>query len=244
MIHFNVVRKHQGLIASPNHSQILRYVLLPGVPAPHGVPGDHVEEHDAVLVDGGSGGMAVVLGPGFPDGHKLFRVVIRESFVTKDRRGHGELPEARHRMEKQRSFVVNVHGTERYAEYSVGPLKLYTVQLVSGCQGIGIEEVMLNSEGGVLEKVVYHNAVSPDVGQVRHCGAAVVVSDVHSDVDVQRVLFNLLVRQGIFPDEGICVQIEDEYGGRADLLGSFGELRLAGIEDPQSIALVYLNSED
>lgn len=147
-------------------------------------------------------------------------------------------------MEEQRSVVVNVHGTERHSEYSVGPVELYTVQLVSGCQGIGIEEVMLNSEGGVLEEVVYHNTVSPDVGQVCNCGDAVVVSDVHYDVDVQGILFDLLVRQGVLLDESVGAQIEDEYGRRADLFGSFGELRLAGVKNPQSIALVHLNSKD
>lgn len=184
MVDFNVVRKYQGLVASPNHSQILRQVLLPGVPAPHGVPGDHIEEHDAVFVDGRPRGMPVVLGSGFPDGHEFLRVVIRESLVGEDRRGYGELPEAGHRMEEQRSVVVKVHGTERHSEYSVGPLELYTVQLVSGRQGIGIEEVMLDSEGGVFEEVVYHDTVSPDVGQVRYCGAAVVVPDIYRDVNV------------------------------------------------------------
>lgn len=104
--------------------------------------------------------------------------------------------------------------------------------------------MMLDSKGGVLEEVVYHDTVSPDVGQVRHCGAAVIVSDVHRDVDVQGILFDLLVRQGVLPNESIGAQIEDEYGRRADLFGSPGELRLAGVENPQSIALVHLNSKD
>lgn len=98
---------------------------------------------------------------------------------------------------------MNIYGTERYSEYSVGPLELYTVQLVSGCQGIGIEEVMLDSEGGVLEEVVHHDTVSPDISQVRYRGAAIFVSDIHCDVDVQGVLFDLLVRQGVLPDESV-----------------------------------------
>lgn len=147
-------------------------------------------------------------------------------------------------MEEQRSVAADIHGTERDPEYPVGPLKLYTVQLVPGRQGIGIEEVMLDSESRVLEEVVHHDTVSPYVAQVSHRGAAVVVPDVHRDIDVQGILFDLFVRQGVLPDEIVSAQIEDEYRGRADLLGPSGELSLAGVEDPQPIALVHLDSED
>lgn len=201
MIHFNVIRKHQGHVAGPNHPQILGYVLLSSVPAPDRVSRDHVEEHDTVPIDRRPGGMTVVLGSGSTHGHELLRVSIRGTLVPEDRRGHGELSETGHRMEEQGSVAANVHGTERDPEYSVGPLKLYTVQLVPGRQWIGIEEVMLDSESGVLEEVVHHDTVSPYVAQVSHRGAAIVVPDVNRDVDVQGILLDLFVRQGVLSDE-------------------------------------------
>ncbi|KAL0104714.1 hypothetical protein PUN28_016384 [Cardiocondyla obscurior] len=97
---------------------------------------------------------------------------------------------------------------------------------------------MLDPEARVLEEVVHHDAVSPDVSQVRHRGAAVVLSDIHCDIDVQRVLFNLLVRQSVFSDEGVGAQVEDKYGRRADLFRSFREFRFTGIENPQTVALL------
>lgn len=177
--------------------------------------------------------MTVVLRPWFPHGRELLRALFRGSLVLENRRGHGELAEAGHRMEEQCTVTVNVHGTEGYPEYPVGPLEPCTVQLVPGRQRIRIEEVMLYSERGVLEEVVYHDTVSPDVHQVRYRGAAVVVPDVHRDVDVEGILFDLLVRQGVSSNESIRAQIEDVYGGWTELFGSPGcEFRLAGVEDP------------
>lgn len=244
VVHFDVVREHQGHVAGPNDAQVLRYVLLPGVPAPHGVSRYHVEEHDAVPIDRGPRGMTVVFGSGSTYGHELLRILIGGPLVPEDRRGHGELPETGHWVEEQRSVVTDVHGTERDPEYPVGPLEPDAVQLVPGRQGIGVEEGMLDSEGGVLEEVVHHDTVPPDVAQVSHRGAAVVVPDVHRDVDVQGVLFDLLVRQSVLSDEVVGAQVEDEYGRWTHLLGPYGELRFARIENPQSIALVYLDSED
>lgn len=244
MVHFDVVREHQGHVAGPNDAQVLRYVLLPGVPAPHGVSRYHVEEHDAVPIDRGSRRMTVVLGSGSTYGHELLRISIRGPLVPKDRRRHGELAETRHRVEEQRSVVADVHGAQRDPEYPVGPLEPDAVQLVPGREGVGIKEGVLDSEGGVLEEVVHHDAVPPDVAQVSHRGAAVVVPDVHRDVDVQGVLFDLLVRQGVPSDEIVGAQVEDEYGRWAHLLGPYGELRFPRIEDPQSVAFVYLDSED
>lgn len=244
MIHFDIVREHQGHVAGSNHAQVLRYVLLSGVPAPHRVSRYHVEEHDPIPIDRGPRGVTVVLGSRSTNRHKLLCVSIRGPLIPEDRRGHGELPETGHRMEEQRLVVADVHGTERNPEYPVGPQELYPVQLVPGRQGIGVEEGMLDSESGVLEEVVHHDAVPPYVAQVSHCGAAVVVPDVHRDVDVQGVLLDLLIRQSVLSDEIVGAQIEDEYGRRAHLLGPYSELRFAGVEDPQSIAFVHLDSED
>lgn len=244
VIHFNVVREHQGHVAGSNHAQVLRYVFLSGVPAPHRVPCYHVEEHDAISIDRGPRRVTVVLGSGSTNGHELLRISIRGPLVPEDRRGHGELSEAGHRVEEQRPVVADVHGTERDPEYPVSPQELYAMQIVPGRQGIGIEEGMLDSESAVLEEIVHHDAVAPYVAQVSHCRAAVVLPDVHRDVDVQGVLFDLLVRQSVLSDEIVSAQIEDEYGRRAHLLRPYGELRFAGIEDPQSIAFVHLESED
>jgi len=136
-------------------------------------------------------------------------------------------------VKEQGPITVKVYGTECYSEYPIGPVELYTVQLVSSRQGIGIEEVVFYPERGILEEIVHHDAVSPNVDEVRYRGAAVMVSDIYCDIDVERILFDLLVRQDIFPDESIRAQIEDIYGRRTALFSFYGcELRLTGIEDP------------
>lgn len=147
--------------------------------------------------------MAIILGSRSANRHELLRVSIRGSLVPEDRRGHGELSETGHRMEEQRSVASDIHRAERDPEYPIGPLKLYAVQLVSGRQRVGIEEVMLDSEGRVLEEIVHHDTVSPYVAQISHRGAAIVVPDVYRDVDVQGILFDLFVRQGVLPDETV-----------------------------------------
>jgi len=136
-------------------------------------------------------------------------------------------------MEEQGPITVKIYGTKCYPEYPIGPVKLYTVQLVSSRQRIGIEEVVFYPERGVLEEIIHYDAVSPNIDQICYRGATVMVSDIHRDIDVERILFDLLIRQGVFPDESIRAQIEDIYGRRTDLF-SFRrcQFRFAGIEHP------------
>jgi len=135
--------------------------------------------------------------------------LFRSSLALEDRCGHSKLAETRHRMEEQSPITVKVYGTECYPEYPIGPVELYTVQVVSSRQRIGIEEVVFYPERGVFKKIVYHDAVSPNVDQICYRRATVMVSDIHCDIDIERILFDLLIRQGIFPDESIRAQIKD-----------------------------------
>ena len=86
MIDLDVVREDQGQVAGAYHAEILRDVLLPGVPTPNRVPGHHVEEHHSVPIDHRAGRVAVVLRSRPADRHEVLRVLLGRPLVAEDRR--------------------------------------------------------------------------------------------------------------------------------------------------------------
>lgn len=146
-------------------------------------------------------------------------------------------------MEEQRFVAINVNGAQGDAEDTIGPVELQPVQLVSAGKWVGQEVVMLHAKGRVVEQIVDDQSKAPDVREVSNGCVALAVTHVNDDVGVERVLLYLIIGDWIALDEAIRRQVENENSRWTDLPDVGGDVHLAAVQHPQTVALVHLHAK-